>query len=224
MVVAFGTVFLFDVVALAIATMRFWRTLDAGRVSGSPLAEATRDALSLRYLDGGHGEGCNESDDRFTRARRRFHHFAFYGFLLCFASTCVATLYHYGLSWPAPYPLTSTPVLLGIAGGIAMVVGCGGLLVLHVRRHPLHRDPAQAPMDLGFIALLLLTAATGLALTALRDTAAMAVVLAVHLGIVMALFLTLPYGKFAHGFYRSAALLKYAIERRQPPRLDLGPD
>ena len=29
----------------------------------------------------------------------------------------------------------------------------------------------------------------------------------------MALFLTLPYGKFAHGIYRSAALLKWAIER-----------
>ena len=35
------------------------------------------------------------------------------------------------------------------------------------------------------------------------------------LGVVMALFLTLPYGKFAHGFYRCAALLKWAIEKRR---------
>ena len=28
---------------------------------------------------------------------RRFHHLTFYGFLLCFASTSVATLYHYVL-------------------------------------------------------------------------------------------------------------------------------
>jgi citrate/tricarballylate utilization protein len=34
----------------------------------------------------------------------------------------------------------------------------------------------------------------------------------------------LPYGKFAHGIYRSAALLKWAIERRQPNRLALGDD
>ena len=52
----------------------------------------------------------------------------------------------------------------------------------------------------------------------------MATLLAIHLGIVMALFLTLPFGKFAHGVYRSAALLKWALERRQPNRLGLGSD
>jgi citrate/tricarballylate utilization protein len=52
----------------------------------------------------------------------------------------------------------------------------------------------------------------------------MGLLLAVHLGVVMALFLTLPYGKFAHGIYRSAALLKYAIERRLPNRIAMGAD
>ncbi|MOA45667.1 hypothetical protein D3C78_1680890 [compost metagenome] len=50
----------------------------------------------------------------------------------------------------------------------------------------------------------------------------MAILLAVHLGCVMALFLTLPYGKFAHGIFRSAALLKFAIEKRQPDPHGLG--
>jgi len=50
----------------------------------------------------------------------------------------------------------------------------------------------------------------------------MALLLAVHLGVVLALFLTMPYGKFAHAAYRVAALLKYAAERRQPNRLQLG--
>ncbi|MEX7509523.1 hypothetical protein AB0864_016350, partial [Acinetobacter baumannii] len=27
-------------------------------------------------------------------------------------------------------------------------------------------------------------------------------------------FITMPFGKFAHGFYRSASLLKFAIEER----------
>lgn len=32
------------------------------------------------------------------------HHFTFYGFMLCFAATGVATLYHFLLGWSAPYP------------------------------------------------------------------------------------------------------------------------
>lgn len=52
----------------------------------------------------------------------------------------------------------------------------------------------------------------------------MPMALAIHLGSVMALFATLPYNKFAHGVYRSAALLRYAVEKRQPSRLGLGAD
>jgi citrate/tricarballylate utilization protein len=37
--------------------------------------------------------------------------------------------------------------------------------------------------------------------------------LALHLGAVLALFVTLPYGKFVHGFYRLAALWVYERER-----------
>ena len=223
----FGTVFAFSILALAMGTVRFWRDvappgpLGVGR-GGAALAEAAHDALRLKYLGGGHGEGCNNADDAFSLSRRRFHHLAFYGFLLCFAATCVATLYHYGLGLRAPYPIASLPVLLGIAGGLGLLGGPAGLFWLNLRRDPQQGDPAQKPMDLGFIALLFLSSVTGLALMAWRDSAAMPELLSVHLGIVMALFLTLPYGKFAHGAYRSAALLKWAIEKRQPSRLQLG--
>jgi citrate/tricarballylate utilization protein len=88
--------------------------------------------------------------------------------------------------------------------------------VLHGRRHPLHGDPAQSGMDLGFIALLFLVAASGLVLWGGRATAAMPLLLCGHLGAVLALFVTLPYGRFAHGAYRAAALLRYAVERRLP--------
>jgi citrate/tricarballylate utilization protein len=40
----------------------------------------------------------------------------------------------------------------------------------------------------------------------------MPTVLVVHLGFVLGLFLTLPYGKFVHGLYRMAALLRFATE------------
>jgi citrate/tricarballylate utilization protein len=223
----FAPVFGFVVLALALGVRRFWHDVappaDPPSTPGAG-AEALGNVLRLQYLGGGHGQGCNNEDDRWTLWRRRFHHLTFYGFLLCFAATSVATLYHYLLGRPAPYALTSLPVLLGTAGGIGLLIGPAGLWVLHLRRHPLHGDPAQKPMDLGFIALLFWTSLTGLALLIWRDTSAMALLLAVHLGVVMALFLTLPYGKFAHGVFRSAALLKWSIERRQPSRLQLAPD
>ncbi|MBN9428932.1 MAG: tricarballylate utilization 4Fe-4S protein TcuB [Burkholderiales bacterium] len=222
----FGVVFLFSVFALAVGVTRFWRDVTPGRApEGESMAaagEAIDSALRLRYLGGGHGQGCNEADDAFALWRRRFHHSTFYGFMLCFASTSVATLYHYGLGLQAPYAMSSLPVVLGTLGGIGLLVGPAGLLWLNLRRHPLHGDAAQKPMDRGFIALLFATSATGLALLFGRDTGAMALLLAVHLGVVMAFFLTLPYGKFAHGIFRCAALLKYAIEKRQPNRLTAG--
>lgn len=224
MVSMFGVAFGWAVLALSIGAARFWRTQSPGPASAPAAGEAVRNALALTYLDGGHGDGCNESSDRFTLARRRFHHITFYGFLLCFASTCVATLYHYVLGQPAPYSLTSVPVVLGTAGGLGLLVGPAGLLWLNLRRHPAHGDPAQRPMDRAFIVLLFATSFTGLALLAVRSTGAMGLMLAIHLGAVLALFLTLPYGKFAHAVYRGAALLKWAIERRQPNRLQVGAD
>jgi citrate/tricarballylate utilization protein len=224
MAAMFGAVFGFAVLALGIGVRRFWRDVSPGQATAPAVAEAAKNALTLKYLDGGHGDGCNEEDDRFTLARRRFHHFTFYGFMLCFAATSVATLYHYLLDLHAPYALTSLPVLLGTAGGIGLLIGPAGLLWLNLKRDPAQGDVKQRPMDRGFIALLLLTSATGLALLAWRDSGAMGLLLAVHLGVVMALFATLPYGKFAHGIYRSAALLKSAIEKRQANKLQLGSD
>ena len=226
MVSLFAPIFVYALRALGLGVRGFWMGVSpADRASDAPVAalgEATRDALRLKYLDGGHGLGCNEADDAFTLWRRRFHHFTFYGFMLCFAATLVATLYHYLLGRHAPYAFASLPVLLGTAGGVGLLLGPAGLMWLNLRRHPLHGDAAQKPMDRGFIALLFLASASGIALLAWRDSAAMALLLALHLAVVMTLFLTLPYSKFAHGIYRAAALLKWAIEKRQPNRLQLG--
>ena len=220
MVMLFGATFGFSVIALIIGLTRFWRGITDGHSDSKAGATATTEAainvLRLKYLDGGHGDGCNEAGTTFSPWRRRFHHMTFYGFMLCFASTAVATLYHYLLDLHAPYPLVSAPVVLGVAGGIGLTVGPIGLLWLNLRRDPQHGDPDQRPMDRGFIVLLLLISVTGLLLLSLRGTSVMPSLLGVHLATVMAFFLTMPYGKFAHGIYRSAALLKHAIERRQP--------
>jgi citrate/tricarballylate utilization protein len=222
----FAPVFLFAALALSLGVRRFWRDVTpatSGAALSAPAArEATHDVLRLKYLDGGHGEGCNNEDDAFTLSRRRAHHLTFYGFMLCFAATSLATVYHYALGWQAPYDLPSLPKALGAIGGVSLLLGTAGLFKLHVQRHPLHGDATQKPMDLGFIALLFFTSLSGLALWLGRGSTGSPALLAMHLGVVMALFATLPYGKFAHGIFRTAALLRFAVEKRQANKLGLG--
>ena len=220
MVALFGAAALYALVALAMSMAAFWRDGNAQeprigpRIGPLAVLRALHDSFTLRYLGGG-GGGCTSENEKPSAARRHAHHLTFYGFLLCFASTCVATLYHYVWHWPAPYPLLSLPVVLGTLGGLGLIAGPLGLFMLARRREAKLTDPAHRGMDTAFIAMLFLTGLTGLALLALRDTPAMGILLAVHLGLVLALFLTMPYGKFVHGLYRFLALVKYAAERRR---------
>jgi citrate/tricarballylate utilization protein len=55
-------------------------------------------------------------------------------------------------------------------------------------------------------------------LLVLRETAAMGALLRIHLGVVLGLFLTLPYGKFVHGIYRSGALVRSVLETSRSKR------
>jgi citrate/tricarballylate utilization protein len=102
-----------------------------------------------------------------------------------------------------------------MTGGAGLLIGPAGLLILRGQRDPALADPGQRGMDESFMALLFLTSLTGFLLLALREQAVMSAVLVVHLGVVLALFLTLPYGKFVHGIYRAAALIHYALESRR---------
>ncbi len=218
MVTVFGLVFGLAMLSFAISFTSFW--VDTGEPVGElfgpvALRSATWDAAGLKYLDGG-GDGCTYPDERPSFARRNFHHLTFYGFMLCLGSTTVATIYHYAFGWKAPYPFYSLPVILGTLGGIGLLVGPPGLLWLRGRRDPELADRTQDGMNTGFIVLLFLTSLTGLLLLYLRETRAMGVLLAAHLGVVLALFLTLPYGKFVHAIYRMAALVRFHIERRRP--------
>ena len=206
---------LWNIVALSIGFISFWRD------TGGTLSDlvntrahrcAIRDSLSLRYLQSD-GIGCNYPDERFSRARLWFHHLVFYGFMLNLASTTVAAFYHNFLHQAAPYPLWSWPVLLGTVGGAGLLLGAAGLFWFKWQSDP---DPANSDfrgMDLMFSLLLFLTSLTGLLLLAFRETSAMGTLLAVHLGVVAGLFLTMPYSKFVHAVYRYAALLRNSIEQ-----------
>jgi citrate/tricarballylate utilization protein len=218
MVGLFGGVFVFVIAALTVGVVRFRRATAATYVGAAfrrPTWIAIRDALTLRHL---HATGidCVSGEEGRSPWRRRFHHCTLYGFLLCFASTTVAAIYHSVFGWHAPYAYTSVPVILGTLGGLGLLAGSAGLWILRHQRDTAMGDPAQRGLDESFIALLFLTSLTGLVLLVLRERAVMAPLLIVHLGTVLALFLTLPYGKFVHGLYRTAALMKFARESSQP--------
>ena len=226
---------LYAIVALALGAATLARRRRAYRDASEPrsLRQAVTDACRLRYLDGG-GVGC--MNDEASRADHQLlHHLTFYGFLLCFAATCVATLYHYLLAREAPIRGTTLRSSAhrrrhrahDRAGGTAAQMAANAEMA----------DEARFGMDAAFIVMLFLTGATGLALLALRDGAAMGLSLS-RLGVVFALFITMPYGKFVHGIYhfcppwfatpRSAwpwppAMARYAEASDPRPAVPSGP-
>ena len=217
MVILFGSVFLFAIFAIAMGVRNFWRATGENEtpLADSPsLTQALHDTFTLKYLDGG-GGGCSTGTDQPSPWRKRFHHATFYGFLLCFAATTTGTIYHYVFGWVAPYGYFSLPNIFGTIGGIGLLVGPAGLWWIKRKMNEEMTELSNRGMDMGFLALLFLTSLTGLLLMILRETPAMGTLLVVHLGIVMGLFLAFPYGKFVHGIYRFAALIRYAMERRR---------
>ena len=215
MVAVAGSTFLYAVFALAIGFAKFWR--DGGyklreAMNSVAVIGALKSAATLKYLGGGHGDGCNTKDESFSNGRRIYHHFTMWGFLLCFAATCVATVYEYGFGWIAPFSFFSLPVILGTVGGLGLLIGPAGLVWVKLQSDPRPMLVRQFGMDYAFLTLLFFTSLTGLLLLALRGTSAMGVLLAVHLGFVLGFFLVLPYSKFVHAIYRFAALGRYALE------------
>ena len=222
MVTLFGIVGLFAVLALGVGYQRFTRSIAdqsiadppsplRGFGAARPVGAAARDALTLKHLHAT-GEDCVDAEETRRPWRRWMHHCTFYGFLLCFASTSVAAIYHVVFGWVAPYAYTSLPVVLGTVGGLGLLVGPAGLFLVDRRRDPALTHSTQASLDAPFLAMLFLTSLTGLLLLALREKTFMPSLLVGHLAFVLALFVTLPYGKFVHGIYRAAALVKFRRE------------
>jgi citrate/tricarballylate utilization protein len=209
-----------SVVALALLLgggVRFLRRTH-GRVGDlldlSALGRATADVLQLRYLRGGGAGGCTYPTERASHARAVYHHLVFYGFLAAFASTTSAFFQQDVLGWLPPYPLLSVPVVLGTIGGVAMIVGCFGLMALKRRAD---REPADAgaiAIEYVFLMLLAVVNISGLLLLALRETTLMGTLLVLHIGTVFSLYFAIPYSKFAHFIYRYAALVQNRIEGR----------
>jgi citrate/tricarballylate utilization protein len=202
--------------ALAVGIARFWRDTTgpfAAPLDVRALVSATSDVLLLRQMRGG-GPGCTYPDERPTHRRVVLHQLVFYGFLLTFLSTALATVWQEILAVMPPYPLLHPVVISGTLGGVAQVAGCVGLLALKLRSSSVPASVAMRGLDVAFLVALLVLNLTGLALLAGRESAAMGLLLVIHLGSVAGLFIALPYGKFVHVVYRYAALVRNRQEER----------
>ncbi len=202
----------YGLLAMGLSLRRYWNAIGGHRPTLAELAGAGRSASTLEYLDGG-GVGCMNEDEHPNDTRRIYHHFTYYGFALCLASTTLAAVLETGFGSEAPYAWYHPVVILGAVGGLGLIVGPLGLLAAKRSRDDDLTDLGSRPMEWAFLAMLILLSVTGFGVLVLRATAAMPLLLAVHLGVVFAFFVTIPYGKFVHGFYRYAALVRDRQER-----------
>ena len=157
--------------------------------------------------------------ERPSAARRVYHSLTFWGLACDFISTSLAFVYQDFLHLIPPYALTSAPVIFGAVGGMALILGTGGLIWFKLQSDP---DPAGAGapgMDYVFLVTLGLVSLTGMFTLVFRETSAMGGLLVLHLALIAALFLTAPYGKFVHAVYRTLAVMRYEAEQGQahPP-------
>lgn len=206
----------YGLLVMAVSLAHFWRDTDAPlRSRFDPLSflSASVDVLALRQMRGG-GPGCSYPEEAPSHQRVVAHQLVFYGFLGTFAATAVAAFYQDILEMLPPYALLSLPVILGTVGGVMQIVGCSGLLAMKVRAAEQPATRILRSLDVAFIVLLLVTNITGLLLLVGRETPGMGILLAVHLGVLAGLFITLPYSKFVHVIYRYAALVRNRQEER----------
>lgn len=191
----------------------FWRDTTGGRPDVGSVKDAVFAAFSLKNMHGG-GPGCTYPEETPAKSRLVMHSLVFNGFLLTFLATVLAAIWQELLGRMPPYPLLSAPVIIGTVGGIATIAGCAGLLVLRAGSREELEAAGARRLDLDFIILLVLVNGSGLALLALRSTTAMGLLLLLHLALVAAFFVSLPYGKFVHATYRTSALVQDSLEDR----------
>jgi citrate/tricarballylate utilization protein len=207
---------LFAAIAITAGQSLFWRKNYKSSRLAHPLHALTgalRRAALMSAMRGG-GDGCYYPHiQTSSHLRRWFHILTAYGFLATFAATCAAAIQEHVLGEPPPYSFWSAPVLLGTIGGIALLLGAIGLLLLKRRSSPAFDDRHVRSLEYSFLVVLILLAASGLALLAFRNSPAMPALLIVHLGLVGGFFVTLPYGKMVHAFFRISALLVEQMRR-----------
>ncbi len=150
-----------------------------------------------------------------ARPRRLGHLLLLWGFVGAAITSGLLVVALYGFQTELPLPLSHPFKVLGNVSAVLLVAG-GALVVKH-RLADSDRAGTSTAFDTFFLSVVVAVIATGV-LSELGRFAFPAelacAVYVIHLGVVLSLFLTFPYSKFAHLMYRTLALVHV---RMMPP-------
>lgn len=208
-----GAPSVFAVAVIVLAALRYWRfTHGAGGLFRlRPWGAALAQAATLRHQKGS-DEGCTYPGERPAGSRLVLHQLVVVGFGLTFLATVSAAFEQYFLSILPPYPYLSVPVISGVIGGVAQIVGCIGLARLKLRSDRSQTTPVMWGADFAFLGALLVLNVTGLLVLVFRDTPVFGAQLVVHVAAVMVSLAVAPYTKFVHFVFRVLAIYQNALE------------
>jgi quinone-modifying oxidoreductase subunit QmoC len=205
--------------ALFMQGRKFWAALDTqqkrqGTLIGALVGVFTAIALHSKFSE------C----ERGVSKRRWGHFLVMWGFVGAAITSGFAVVYLYGdtvwFSWffkilpgEAPgYPVEISHWVkwLGNISAVALVLG-GLLLWLNRRNSTDKLVGSTTPFDRFFLWIVLAVIGTGVFTEIFRFVPGITPMIGfgvyiIHLGVVLCLFLTLPYSKFAHILYRTLAM------------------
>jgi len=184
--------------------MRFWKLMGArASRSGSfvsGLTDALKDVATHKRF-----ASCDAA-----RPRRWGHFWLLWGFMGAAITSAflIVVLYVPPFQEPIPLPLSHWIKILGNLSAVALVVGGAWLWANRVQDG--NRTGATTAFDSFFLYVVLAVIATGCFVEAGRFVLAPQVaswLYVLHLGVVLCLFITFPYSKFAHLLYRTLAMV-----------------
>jgi len=200
------------ILASWVSGRRFWAALGAasprsGTFLGSLMPVVGEIASHKRF------RSCGAARPRFTS-----HFLLLWGFVGAAVTSALLIVGIYVQKLPMPLALSHPYKILGNLSAVLLVVG--GTLLVVARLAQRSAAGASAAFDAYFLGMVALVIATGVLSEVARFAFSTELAFAIyitHLGVVLNLFLTFPYSKFAHLLYRSLAMVHQHMARPADP-------
>jgi quinone-modifying oxidoreductase subunit QmoC len=219
------------IAAVGVGVVRFWNAMQAAD-AGDPGVRPAKPLLTT-IVDVAKDFLLHDRFAQCTAHRPRYlaHLGVFYGFLglLIVTVWAVAVLYILKPLFPGtfvyPFGFWNPMKVLANLSTVALIVGC--VLMIRDRMSMAEEAGVSTRFDWAFLWLLTAVASTGLIVELLRfaDVKSLGyMIYFVHLVLVFSLLVYLPYSKFAHMLYRTAALVYSEYSGRNESRAQETPE